>query len=42
MRDNGNIKEMVRNVNKHMLMVKEMARNVKKNGGDVGRDTKGY
>jgi hypothetical protein len=29
-------------VGNHMLMVREMARESKKNGGDVGGDTKRY
>jgi len=32
----------MRDVGNHMLMVREMARDVKKNGGDVKGDTKGY
>ncbi len=40
--DNGNIGETVGNVSNHMLTTREMGRDVKKNGGDVGGDTKRY
>jgi hypothetical protein len=32
----------VGDVGNHMLTMREMATDVKKNGGDVGGDTKGY
>lgn len=40
--DDGKIGETTRDVDNHILNAREMARDVKQNGADVGGDTKGY